>query len=273
MWALGCAAAMVYGCSSDDDGDSSATNSGSGASGANGSGGTGNTGGASVGGTGTGGTTPGFGDTQCTDGVDNDMDGFTDSTDVECVGPLDNDEGSFATGIPGDNSDPCKQDCFFDGNSGAGDDGCNWDLKCDPLSPGDPECPYDETFNNCPEGVSQKCLDFCGANTPNGCDCFGCCEIVLPDATVTVYLGSPGCNDDTLTDPEICKPCTQVGDCNNDCGTCEYCLGKTELPPECTPDGGGTGPCDDGVTACTTSSDCPTETPYCLTGCCIAVPD
>ena len=36
--------------------------------------------------------------------------------------PLDNDESSFATGIPGDNMDACKQDCFFDGNSGMGDD-------------------------------------------------------------------------------------------------------------------------------------------------------
>ena len=73
------------------------------------------------------------GTSQCSDGKDNDGDGKIDFGDPECVGPLDNDEGSFATGIPGDNSDACKQDCFFDGNSGAGDDGCDWQLKCDPL--------------------------------------------------------------------------------------------------------------------------------------------
>ena len=44
--------------------------------------------------------------------------------------PVDNDEGSFATGIPGDNKDANKQDCFFDGNSGGGDDGCNQHVCC-----------------------------------------------------------------------------------------------------------------------------------------------
>ena len=60
------------------------------------------------------------GSPQCSDGIDNDGDGKIDYDDPECVGPLDNDESSFATGIPGDNMDACKQDCFFDGNSGAG---------------------------------------------------------------------------------------------------------------------------------------------------------
>ena len=74
------------------------------------------------------------GNTQCSDGIDNDGDGKIDYADPECVGPLDNDESSFATGIPGDNIDACKQDCFFDGNSGMGDDDCQWQLKCDPMS-------------------------------------------------------------------------------------------------------------------------------------------
>ena len=72
--------------------------------------------------------------TQCSDGIDNDGDGLIDSADPECTGPADNDESSFATGIPGDNMDACKQDCFFDGNSGMGDDGCQWQLECDPRS-------------------------------------------------------------------------------------------------------------------------------------------
>ena len=75
-----------------------------------------------------------IGHTQCSDGIDNDGDGLIDYADPECVGPNDNDESSFATGIPGDNMDACKQDCFFDGNSGMGDDHCLWQLKCDPLS-------------------------------------------------------------------------------------------------------------------------------------------
>src|SRR5215212_9830114 len=42
---------------------------------------------------------------QCTDCIDNDNDGYVDSYDLECTGPRDNDESSFATGIPGDNMD------------------------------------------------------------------------------------------------------------------------------------------------------------------------
>jgi hypothetical protein len=42
----------------------------------------------------------------------------------------DNDESSFATGIPGDNIDTVNQDCFFDGNSGGGDDGCDIHVCC-----------------------------------------------------------------------------------------------------------------------------------------------
>src|SRR5947207_6303314 len=98
--------------------------------------------------TGTGGNTVDagkLGTTQCSDGIDNDGDGKIDYADPECVGPLDNDESSFATGIPGDNIDACKQDCFFDGNSGMGDDGCLWQLKSDPRSM-EASCPYDQAY-------------------------------------------------------------------------------------------------------------------------------
>ena len=56
----------------------------------------------------------------CGDGEDNDGDGLVDNMDTECMGPCDDDESSFATGIPGDNMDCKKQDCFFDGDSGGG---------------------------------------------------------------------------------------------------------------------------------------------------------
>jgi len=65
----------------------------------------------------------------CSDGVDGDSDGLVDMADPECVSAWDNDEASFATGIPGDNRDDC-QDCFFDGNSGSGDDGCRTPTSC-----------------------------------------------------------------------------------------------------------------------------------------------
>ena len=117
----------------------------------------------------------------CGDGKDNDGDGLIDAEDPECSGPCDNDEGSFATGIPGDNMDACKQDCFFDGNSGSGDDKCEWNLKCDPKSPGAnlaKACPYDPNAS-CPTDQVQGCKDYCLTRTPNGCDCFGCCQVFL----------------------------------------------------------------------------------------------
>src|SRR3954469_15231541 len=68
--------------------------------------------------------------TQCANCVDDDGDGKIDGFDPECTGPADNDEASFKTGIPGDNIDAPSQDCFFDGNSGSGDDGCNEHTCC-----------------------------------------------------------------------------------------------------------------------------------------------
>jgi hypothetical protein len=259
-------------------------------SGGAGVGGAMSSGGAGVGGT--GGAIPFCGTTQCTDCIDNDGDGEMDGFDAECVGPLDNDEGSFATGIPGDNSDACKQDCFFDGDSGSGNDGCLWNLKCDPLSPGAPDCPYDADFNNCPPPATQQCINTCLGYTPNGCDCFGCCDVELSTGqTVTIKLG-PGCTEEQATDPTVCKPCTKVVSCSNTCETCEYCLGKTELPPECTPSGSGGGggmggaggtagmggqggstpTCDPGVQVCTPTMPCPANY-YCLTGCCVPFPE
>ena len=172
----------------------------------------------------------------CSDGIDNDGDGLIDSQDPECTGPCDNDEGSFATGIPGDNQDACKQDCFFDGNSGSGDDGCEWDLRCDPKDPGSStakKCPYRADFKNCPSTQSALCIKSCLDLTPNGCDCFGCCTIFTKQGAMTVLLGSgPECS---TTSPDKCAPCTQNQGCFNDCGRCELCLGKTlaDIPADC----------------------------------------
>lgn len=196
---------------------------------------------------------------QCSDGKDNDNDGLDDSLDPECMGPCDNDEASFATGVPGDNVDACKQDCFFDGNSGQGNDGCEWNLKCDSKSPGanlTKSCPYDANYKNCPTTQSQLCLDTCQGYTPNGCDCFGCCQVYVKESNQlvakTIYLGSgAGC---TATNWQACAACTQQTSCINDCGECELCLGKgiEDLPSKCfttTSDGGtDSGTTDGGTT-------------------------
>jgi hypothetical protein len=192
---------------------------------------------------------------QCGNGIDDDGDGQIDLADGNCVGPCDDDESSFATGIPGDNVDACMQDCFFDGNSGMGDDGCNWNLRCDPANPGGTACPYDPSFMNCPTTVTPTCLMNCAAVCTTGCDCFGCCDVVTADgSTVQIYLGSgPDCTYET---PENCENCTQN----------EACLCPTPPPPTGGTDAGVPGadsgvppptcPCSNSQ-ACATTTDCP----------------
>ncbi len=222
------------------------------------------------------------GNTQCTNCIDDDGDGKPDWVDPECTGPLDNDESSFATGIPGDNVDPCKQDCFFDGNSGAGDDKCEWDLRCDKASPGDPKCPYDPQYKNCPTQQKQLCLDKCQVITPNGCDCFGCCELHDGQKLLGTFLLGSTCSVAAAGDPTKCKACTQTTSCINTCDKCEICIGKPTVPAECAPtviDAGpgtdaGTNPtgqvCSNGQAICNTSATCNVGY-YCLTGCCAPI--
>jgi len=218
------------------------------------------------------GTTP-----QCSDCKDNDGDGLADWFDPECAGPLDNDEATFGTGIPGDNVDACKQDCFFDGNSGQGDDRCEWNLKCDPKNTAG-VCSYDANFKNCPATQEAQCKNFCLGRTPNGCDCFGCCAVQKPDGTQTTVRLSSTCSSATLDDPTKCTPCTQVPDCTNPCGRCELCIGKTSIPADCAVDGGaavdGAVPsgqtCSNGGAVCNATTPCAGGT-YCVTGCCVAI--
>ena len=233
--------------------------------------------------TGTGGTGGGkipYGMTQCSDGLDNDNDGKIDYADPECVGGLDNDEGTYATGIPGDNIDLCKQDCFFDGDSGMGNDGCFWQFKCDPKTT-NASCPYDQAYAeshtmecSVSASQSQKCIDSCRKLTPNGCDCFGCC--VVPGQTEAVRL-VPTCTAADFGDPVKCPRCTQVTQCMTPCGHCDYCIGKETLPADCATDGGTPYTCPGGLPACggmygIDPAMCPTDT-GCITGCCrILVP-
>jgi hypothetical protein len=201
----------------------------------------------------------GSGPSECSDGMDNDGDGAIDGFDVECTGACDDDESSFATGIPGDNKDP-HQDCFFDGDSGAGNDGCR-----------DQENPSDE------------CIAFCKALTSNGCDCFGCCTVRMPDdSLVSVQLGGECADFETDVGTDKCQTCTPATECMNECGECELCPGKTEadLPESCfeTGTGGGSGTggsgggvtCDNGAKVCDSSSDCGTSG-YCQLGCCVTI--
>jgi hypothetical protein len=207
----------------------------------------------------------------CQDGMDNDMDGKVDLEDPECTGPCDDAEDSFQTGIPGDNVD-CKQDCFFDGNSGQGE-GCTWDLKCDPANPGEfINCAYDENKSCPPVMQSDECKMICEAYVPNGCDCFGCCSVLTPNGEVNIFLNSsPECS---LLNLEACTECTpQIEDCGNDCNPddCELCFGEDTLPPGCDVPGG----CEDWQIPCMDAAPCVAEYgmgAYCVTGCCAPPP-
>jgi len=224
----------------------------------------------------------------CGDCLDNDGDCAVDSFDTLCLGPCDNTEDSFFGGIPGQNNSPCKADCYFDQDTGSGNDGCYWSHKCDPLevppaySPEGAMCAYDPNATipgfggSCQAAFtaqSAQCLSYCGPLTPNGCDCFGCCAI--PGAPTPVWLGSenpqgtPSCTTATLADPSMCKPCTQVLACLNGCDACEVCIGKPDVAPEC----GGFQICPPGSPPCGLAGQAPCAIGYtCVTGCCVPVP-
>jgi hypothetical protein len=223
---------------------------------------------------------------QCADGRDNDGDGRVDADDPECSGACDDDEGSFATGIPGDNRDDersCHQDCFFDGDSGHGNDSCRFDLRCDPARAGATVCPYspDRPGLKCVDQTT-ACVNRCRQATPNGCDCFGCCAV--PGQTFAVHL-SATCTAATLNDPTRCARCTQVTSCLNPCDPCEVCVGRPQRDPGCTPPpppGPAVPPpgpampppgsCEGGQVSCgpggqVAANGCAQGT-YCVTGCC-----
>lgn len=234
----------------------------------------------------------------CGDLIDNDGDGLIDFQDPDCLGPCDDTEDHYHPQLPGWTGDSCRTDCFWDNGNGPGNDDCYWDHICDPLSvdpnfyPEGELCEYDPNHiipggPNCTDAFamqSDQCSSYCGPLAPNGCDCFGCCELPAGSGQ-TVWLGSydedrtPTCTSlDDAGDPAKCQPCTQVPSCGNDCGECEYCLGKTELPPECfDPENPGDPPpgqCPPELEACggPNQGPCPLGT-YCITGCCVQLPD
>lgn len=246
---------------------------------------------------------------ECGDTIDNDGDGLIDSVDPDCLGPCDNTENSFYGGIPGQPGPACIVDCYWDSNSGSGNDDCFWSHQCDPneqIAPGHPEpigkCPYTAAANipgtgaSCDDltlAQSAVCASVCGPLTPNGCDCFGCCE--LPAGTGKfVWLGSEdeasgqgSCTKAGIDDPTKCEPCLPVPSCLNGCDVCELCIGKDTLPPECFPGSSSSSSGQGGASSSSStggggSMQCPLDVQpcglpgqpqcgagyYCITGCC-----
>jgi len=218
---------------------------------------------------------------ECGDCSDDDGDGLIDARDPDCLGPCDDDELGLSTGLGTSQSAACRQDCYFDGDNGPGNDKCQWSHSCDVLSiapdyppSGEARCKYGADMGvDCPslESVQQPaCLENCLPLVPNGCDCFGCCE--LPGGSGDYHFigggrGAEGCQRETLDDPVLCPPCTPVPSCFNDCTKCETCVGK--LPePTCNPDSA----CASGERACGPDAPCDFGD-YCVTGCCVRAPE
>jgi hypothetical protein len=201
----------------------------------------------------------------CNNGLDDDGDGTVDGFDIECTGAIDNDESSFATGIPGDNRDPKWQDCYYDGNSGHGDDGCRYPTECltGELSLDDDAC-----------AVTQACRDNCQPRTPKGCDCFGCCTVELPGGGEANVLLSETCSAEKIGDTEACPVCVPSTECVG------APPGDPEPNPEdppgdpgdpSTPDAGDpSDPECNGRTQCDEDGGCPVGN-FCSQGCCLVI--
>lgn len=221
---------------------------------------------------------------ECGDGLDNDSDQLIDWQDPECLGPCDVTEELLFSQVPSDGP-PCRQDCAWDADSGAGDDDCFWDHRCDPFEQaGHPEpsqdCPYDPTVNisgtneSCSGLYDQQtaaCRAHCGPLVPNGCDCFGCCELPSGGGNF-VWINSfndityePLCSFMAATDSDKCEPCTPVPSCLNACEPCELCVGKPTLEPSC----GSEQQCAPDMQRCgLPSQPCCPPGYSCITGCC-----
>jgi cysteine-rich repeat protein len=197
----------------------------------------------------------------CGDVLDNDRDGRIDLYDPDCTSPCDDDEGSFSTSLPGQNSD-CKPDCNWDTNTGAGDDTCETQTQCDPQNPGElAGCEYDPLFQNCPS-PSETCVATCLPISPNACDCFGCCEFDGVFRSINGEFAQCG-SDDT----GACTTCTPQLSCLNVCDpqACELCMLQepSELPDNCAEPA-----CPVGVEPCVEPYACGAGQ-MCRTGCCV----
>lgn len=70
--------------------------------------------------------------------------------------------------------------------------------------------------------------DECALLAPNGCDCYGCCEVAA--RTTPVFLGTrdenddPTCSAEVVSDTEACASCVVDEQCFNPCEAAEDCL-------------------------------------------------
>jgi len=211
---------------------------------------------------------------KCADGDDDDRDGLIDGADPECTSAIDDDEGTFGTGGAKSPLNECE-DCFWDGNDSADDDGCMYPGPCrrdgPSVMPGPPAMTPAGMMKCRSCDVAPRCVDTCRGRTPNGCDCFGCCQITGEDGVpVNVVLGDE-CAVKHVGNDGKCPRCVPNPECFNPCGPCELCFGKTaeQVAAECADAGAGAaGACDDGYEFCSGDSAC-ADGYYCVLGCCM----
>lgn len=212
------------------------------------------------------------GTTQCSDCIDNDQDGTIDGFDIECISAADDDEGSFETGIPGDNMDGTWQDCFFDGNSGGGNGDCRYNTCCMYPPSDDRYCTDAGDLASCDVLSQDGCVENCGPAAPPGCDCFGCCTICGDQGCVDIITNpaiAPDCDGSNIYDETACPRCVPNADCGTECDAnpddCVLCPGEDEsdLPPGCVDQS-----CPEGQEVCDAATPCPAGD-FCSNGCCI----
>jgi hypothetical protein len=153
-----------------------------------------------------------------------------------------------------------KQDCFFDGDSGQGNDGCSIHVCC--ITTGCADDKFDPV-RDCE--ASDRCKENCGSITPPGCDCLGCCTLCQDGSCFEVVI-SPECTEEELDNPLKCTPCNKLDDCGPpDCSLpddCFVCPGE-DLPANCVAQ-----ECDEGQEACNVDNPCPDDK-WCSQGCCL----
>ena len=220
--------------------------------------------------------TPPSTETSCSDGIDDDCDGYVDCDDIDCAGDA---ACQCGNGIcdPGEDYCSCPTDCGAPPaeicDNGLDDD-CDGDIDCDDADCfGDPACPScgDGTCN--PGEDCHTCPSDCigqtgGRPSSRYCCGDGVCEGAEDAINCEVDCGAgPVCGDGT------CDPGEDECNCSQDCGTppaeiCgngidDDCDGYSDCDdvdcfgdPSCPTCGDGT--CDPGEDQCNCSQDCGT---------------
>lgn len=223
---------------------------------------------------------------ECGDCLDNDGDDLFDAEEGNaiCLNQCDNQESNenLSTNVPGEGGENCTADCYFDVGGGISDNEAAWNYVCDIEVPMQNCSWQDRDYDRIcapffdEEGIPVAFVpedNFCEAITPNGCDCFGCCDIFGIEGFV--FLGTEDGDfggNCTLETPEYCGSCTIQQECFNEVGECELGIGMTvdDLPEHCQaelrcPDQEVPLPCGaEGDALCPVNH-------YCITGCCVEV--